>query len=62
MPFVIDEDLVDKFADHLRESYGETRFFPEDDEWPPDQPKAVVNVVIMSHEGKRTQQELIELV
>ena len=62
MPFVIGKDLVDKFADHLRESYGETRFFPEEDEWPPDQPKAVVNVVIMSHEGKRTQQELIEVV
>ena len=60
--FVIGKDLVDQFADSLRDQYKDTGFFSEEAEWPPNQPKRVVNVVTMSHEGKRTQQELMEVV
>ena len=60
--FVIDKDLVDQFADSLCDQYKDTGFFSEEAEWPPNQPKGVVNVVTMSHEGKRTQQELMEVV
>ena len=56
------KDLVDRFGQNLRDSYQETTFTSEGDEWPLCQPKAVVNVVIMSYKGKRTQQEMIEIV
>ena len=52
MPFVIDKDLVDQLRQNLQDSYTETGFFSEDTEWPPDQPKEVINVVTMSHAGK----------
>ena len=57
------KDLVDQFGDSLRESYKTTRFVSsESTEWPPDQPKAVVNVVKMSYTGSQTYQELLEIV
>ena len=61
MSFVIDKDLVDQLRQNLRDSYTGTGFFSEDTEWPPDQPKEVINVVTMSHAGKRTKQELMEI-
>ena len=47
------KDLVEQFGDSLRESYKATRFVSsEAADWPPDQPKAVVNVVTMSYTGR----------
>ena len=57
----IGKDLVDQFVENLRDSYKDTRFVYEGAEWPPYQPKSVVNVAIMSYKGKRTQQEAIEI-
>ena len=31
------------------------------DEWPPNQPKTVVNVALIYYKGSRTEQELIEM-
>ena len=57
------KDLVDQFSDSLRESYKTTGFVSSDSaDWPPDQPKTVVNVVTMSHTGSRPHQELLEVV
>ena len=58
----IGKDLVDQFGENLRDSYKDTRFVYEGAEWPPYQPKAVVNVVVMSYKGKRTHRETIEIV
>ena len=58
----IGKDLVDRFGENLRESYKDTRFIYESAEWLPYQPKAVVNVVVMSYKGKRTHRETIEIV
>ena len=33
----------------------------DQDEWPPDQPKTVVNVALIHYKGSRTEQELIEI-
>jgi len=58
----IGKDLVDQFAENLRDSYKGDRFVYDGTEWPPNQPKAVVNVAVISHKGKRTQKELIKIV
>ena len=58
----VGKDLVDRFGENLRESYKDTRFIYEGAEWPLFQPKAVVNVVVMSYKGKRTHRETIEIV
>ena len=52
MAFITGKNLIDQFADNLHDSYNKTTFFSEESEWPPDQPKRVVNVVTMSHEEK----------
>ena len=31
------------------------------DEWPPNQPKTVLNVALIHYKGSRTEQELIEI-
>ena len=41
--------------------YRETRGQPVEDQWPPNQPTAIVNVALIHHEGEQTQQELIDL-
>ena len=39
-----------------------TRFTPKGAEWPPNKAKIVVNVALIHYKGKRTQQELFEIV
>ena len=47
-------------TDNLRDDYIENRN-KIDDEWPPDQPKTVVNVALIHYKGSRTEQEFIEI-
>ena len=48
-------------VDSLRDDYMESRHSFDVDEWPPDQPKTVVNVALIHYKGSRTEQELIEI-
>ena len=48
-------------ADNLRDDYMENRHNVDEDEWPPNQPKTVVNVALIHYKGSRTEQELIEI-
>ena len=47
--------------DSLRDDYIESKCSFDEDEWPPDQPKTVVNVALIHYKGSRTEQELIEI-
>ena len=48
-------------ADNLRDDYMESRHHYDADEWPPNQPKTVVNVALIHYKGSRTEQEFIEI-
>ena len=45
----------------MRDDYKESRHSVNVDEWPPNQPKTVVNVALIHYKGSRTEQELIEI-
>ena len=45
----------------MRDDYKEDKYSLDIDEWPPDQPKTVVNVALIHYKGSRTEQELIEI-
>ena len=53
--------MSDVVADNLRDDYMESRHSVDVDEWPPNQPKTVVNVALIHYKGSRTEQELIEI-
>ena len=55
------ETISDVVADNLRSDYMESRYNFDQDEWPPNQPKTVVNVALMHYKDSRTEQELIEI-
>ena len=55
------ENESDVLADNLREDYMENRHNIDVDEWPPGQPKTVVNVALIHYKGSRTEQEFIEI-
>ena len=62
--FVIDnltETISDVVADNLRSDYMKSRHNVDQDEWPPNQPKTVVNVALIHYKDSRTEQELIEI-
>ena len=48
-------------VDGLRDDYMKTKHSVDVDEWPPFQPKTVVNVALIHYKGSRTEQELIEI-
>ena len=52
---------LDVLTDNLKDVYTIMRCQPVEDEWPPNQPKTIVNVALMHHEGEQTQQELIDM-
>ena len=54
-------DTFDQVTDELRKEYTEIRKINEDDEWPPNQPRTIVNVALIHYKGRRTKQELIEI-
>jgi len=56
------KDLVDSFRDNLRGSYKAIREVSEEDEWPPNQPEAIINVVVIHHTGRKGQKELMKVV
>ena len=45
---------------NLRDDYIKKKH-ESDDEWPPDQPKTVINVALIRYKGSRTEQEFIEI-
>ena len=47
--------------DNLREVYKIQKSQPQKYQWPPDQPKVIVNIALIHHEGEQTQQELIDM-
>ena len=47
--------------DSLRDDYTESKCSFDEEEWPPNQPKTVVNVALIHYKGSRTEQELIEI-
>ena len=59
--FIHIENVSDVVADNLRDDYMESRHSVDVDEWPPNQPKTVVNVALIHYQGSRTEQELIEI-
>ena len=48
-------------ADNLRYDYMNSMYTVDIDEWPPYQPRTVVNVALMYYKGSRTEKELIEI-
>ena len=49
-------------TENLCDDYAENRHNNDDvDEWPPNQPKTVVNVALIHYKCSRTEQELIEI-
>ena len=57
------ENISEVVADNLRHDYMESKnpYDPDQEEWPPDQPKTVVNVALIHYKGSRTEQEFIEI-
>ena len=41
--------------------YKRKRFQPQEDQWPPDQPKAIVDLALVHLKGQQSQQEFIEM-
>ena len=54
-------DIIDQVTGELRKEYSELREMNEEDEWPPNQPRTIVNVALIHYKGRRTKQELIEI-
>ena len=59
--YISTENISDVVADDLRTDYMKSRHSVDVDEWPPNQPKTVVNVALIHYKGSRTEQELIEI-
>ena len=58
---IVTSSGLDFLTDNLKDMYKVIRCQPEEDEWPPNQPKTIVNVALIHHEGELTQQELIDM-
>ena len=52
---------INIFHNNIRKGYKRTRCTPEEEEWPPHQPKSIVSVALIHYKGKQTQQQLIEI-
>ena len=46
---------------NLRSVYENTRYNPNEEQWPPNQPKLIVSVALIHYKGNRTKQELFEM-
>ena len=53
--------MVDGFHDFLCDIHKKMKYIPEDAEWPPNQPKSIVNVALIHYKGGLTQHELIQI-
>ena len=58
---VFTENLFGMLTKDLRDDYIENKSNLDVDEWPPNQPKTVVNVALIHYKDSRTEQELIEI-
>ena len=61
-PDIIVASVLNIINDYLRDYYKHTRSTSNEAEWPPNQAKIVVSVALIHYKGKRTQQELFEIV
>ena len=52
--------VLDSLDECPRDVYKETRY-THHVEWPPDQPKLVVNNTLIHYKDKRTEQELLDM-
>ena len=53
--------VVEKFSEDLHNRYKDIRKKPQRIEWPPYQPKSIVNVTVIHYKNKQTRQELLEI-
>ena len=53
--------VVDDLRNDLCHRYKTHRQKPQEEQWPPNQPKSIVSVALMHCRGKTTQQELIRI-
>ena len=53
--------VVEKFSEDLHDTYKIIRKRPQEEEWPPYQPKSIVNVTVIHYKNKQTRQELIKI-
>ena len=53
--------LVERFSEHLHDTYKIIRKQPRKEEWPPYQPISIVNVSVIHYKNKLTKQKLIEI-
>ena len=58
---ILTEKMSSMLTDNLRDDYIENKCSLDVEEWPPNQPKTVVNVALIHYKGSRTEQELIEI-
>ena len=59
---IIVASILNIINDYLQHYYKHNRFTAKGAEWPPNQAKIVVSVALIHNKGKRTQQELFEIV
>ena len=55
------ENLSTALTNNLRDDYIKNKCSLDLEEWPPNQPKTVVNVALIHYKGSRTERELIEI-
>ena len=55
------ENIFDEVIDILCHDYMGNKHSNDIDEWPPNQPKTVVNVALIHYKSSRTEQELVEI-
>ena len=53
--------VVEKFSEDLHNRYKDIRKKPQRIQWPPYQPKSIVNVTVIHYKNKQTRQELLEI-
>ena len=58
---IFTENLSTTLTNNLRDDYIKNKCNLDLEEWPPNQPKSVVNVALIHYKGSRTEQELIEI-
>ena len=61
-PDIVIASILKIINDYIRDYYQRTRFTPKGAEWPPNQAKIVVSVALIHNKGKKTQQEILEIV
>ena len=59
--FLVVPSLVEKFSEHLHDTYKIIRKQLQREEWPPFQPTSIVNVSVKHYKNEQTQQKLIEI-